>query len=174
MRSFVFILAYKGPWWPCANISKICPLPEWLWTKQPGASYTCALPVCSSAIRISLLKLFMLLLTTEVQQGRTCCYLKWGPKWPTLTVRLQTGPTVSLRSDRECRSKGQESIDLMRLWSEESCPVGRQCGTARNQTSVCSPVEGKGKGMFINQEQLHSTHCVLEPNTPASESFTRM
>lgn len=41
----------------------------------------------------------------------------------------------------------------------------------QNQTSVCAPIEGKGKGMFINPEQLHSTHCVLEPNTPAPESF---
>ena len=42
----------------------------------------------------------------------------------------------------------------------------------QNQTSVCALVKGKGKGMFINQEQLHSTCCVLEPNTPAPESFT--
>lgn len=51
VRSFVFIIAYKGPWWSCASVSKISPLPEWLWTKWPGVSYTCALLVCFWAVR---------------------------------------------------------------------------------------------------------------------------
>jgi len=44
----------------------------------------------------------------------------------------------------------------------------------QNETSVYALVKGKEKGMFINQEQLHSTRCILELNTPAPESFTRM
>lgn len=134
-----------SPWWFCANVSKISPLPKWLWTN--GLVWaTHALSLCApwlwEVLPISLPQLFMLLMRTGVQQGRTCYYLKWGFKWPTLTHGLQTGP--ALWDLTVCRSNGQESINEALIRGK--LPSGETVwdNTESNKCLCSSQRQGKG------------------------------
>lgn len=87
--SLYFLTKDLLSWWFCANVSKISPRPELLWTKQLSVDYNtpsfCALWLLEVLIPVSLPQTFLLLMRTEVQQSRACHCLKWGFKWPTLT-----------------------------------------------------------------------------------------